>query len=229
MENKHLSQRRPMLWAISLCIAAALFTVVFDGLRLRPASVGSWRILLPAAVLTLTMFLGLLWQSRVRAAIRWNAALNQYAEREIAQARRRRVPPTTAEADGRDWDTVQALKDRLVGELLDLAYPVVLRQGVQGPSVDVELAIWHTIDDALQEMFQPTLVRADRTPPTWDFVLARLTKAVYQAVRRFGFRGSFADVEFGLWDAFHAQRCRRYCIDLLHALCRASGAASARR
>jgi hypothetical protein len=220
MEKKQLIQQRPVIWVIGVGIAVALFTLVFGGLRLRPMGVGSWRVLLPAVVLALTMFLGFLWQSRVRAAMRWNAVLNDYAEREIARARRRRVPPATVEADGRNWDTGQALKDRLVGEMLDLAYPVVFRLGVQGSSVDVELAIWHTIDDTLQEMFQPFLAGADRTPPTCDFVLARLTKTVYQAVRRFGFRGSFADVEFGLWDAFHARRCRRFCIDLLNALFR---------
>jgi hypothetical protein len=220
MENKQLIQRWSVIWVIGFCIAVVLVTVVFGGLRLRSVGAGSWRVLLPAVVLALTMFLGLLWQSRVRAALRWNAVLNDYAEREIARARRRRVSLATVEADGRNGDTVQALKDRLAGELLDLAYPVVLRQGIQGSSVDVELAMWHTIDDTLREMLQPLVAGADRTPLTCDFVLARLTKAVYQAVRRLGFRGSFADVEFGLWDAFHARRCRRSCIDLLQALFR---------
>jgi hypothetical protein len=222
MENKQLIQRRSVIWVIGFCIAVALVTAVFGGLRLRPMGAGSWRVLLPAIVLALTMFLGLLWQSRVRAALRWNAVLNDYAEREIARARRRGGSLATLEADERNGDSVQALKDRLAGELLDLSYPVVFRQGIQGASVDVELAIWHTIDDTLRDMLQPLLAEADRTPPTCDFVLARLTKGVYQAARRFGFRGSFADVEFGLWDAFHARRCRRYCIDLLQALFRRS-------
>src|SRR4029077_7306357 len=36
----------------------------------------------------------------------------------------------------------KAWKDHLAGELTELVYPVILRQGVKGPSIDVVLDIW---------------------------------------------------------------------------------------
>ncbi len=51
--------------------------------------------LLIAAVLTLTAFLAILavvWQTRARAARRWKALLDVYAQREIARQRPREIP-----------------------------------------------------------------------------------------------------------------------------------------
>jgi len=228
MENKWCVQRRPMIWAVSLCIAAAFFPLIFGGLRLRPTGVRGWQALLPAVVVALTVLLGLVWQNRFRAARRWKAVLDAYAEREIARDRGREVLPITIEAASGLSASLQTLKDRLAGELTDLAYPVVLRQGIEGFSVDVELAIWKAIDGTLQEILQPLLARSAPTPPASGIVLARLTKAVYQVVRR-GFRGTFADVEFGLWDAFHARNLPGRAHDLLQALFRKAREASEAR
>ena len=106
------------------------------------------------------------------------------------------------------WATPNAsntLNDRLAAELTDLAYPVALRQGVQGFSVDVELDIWRAIDGTLQEMPEPPLARASETLPVWEEALARSTDAAYQVALRRGFRGTFVDLELGLWDAFHEE------------------------
>jgi hypothetical protein len=81
--------------------------------------------------------------------------------------------------------------------------------------------IWKAIDDTLQEMLQPFLAGTAQTPPAAAIVLARLTKAVYQAALRCGFRGTFADVEFGLWDAFHTGNFAGHFKDLLP--CRVTG------
>jgi hypothetical protein len=98
-----------------------------------------------------------------------------------------------------------AAKDRLAGELTELAYPVALRQGVKGFSVDVELEIWKAIETALQRTPEPLLAMADRSPVA-DDVLARAADAVYRVALRRGFRGAFLDLELGLWDAVHAGR-----------------------
>jgi hypothetical protein len=228
MENKGCVQRWSVIWVVSFYIAAAFFPLIFGGLRLRPTGVRGWQALLPAGVVALTMLLGFVWQYRVRAARRWKAVLDAYAEREIARDRRREARPITVEAESRHSTSLRSLKDRLVGELTDLAYPVVLRQGIEGFSVDVELAVWKAIDTTLQEMLQPLLARSAPTPPASGVVLARLTKAVYQVVRR-GFRGTFADVELGLWDAFRAGNLPGHAPDLLHALFRKAREASEAR
>lgn len=184
-----------------------------------PANGRGWLILSAAAALALTVLHQVVWLYRGRFTRQWKALLDAYAEREIARDRRREAPPITAKIDNRDSYYLQTLKDRLVGELTDLAYPMVLRQGVKGFSVDVELAIWKAIDDTLLELLQP-LLAGTAQPPAPAIMLARLTKAVYQAALRRGFRGTFADVEFGLWDAYHTGNLKGNAKDLLHTLFR---------
>lgn len=222
MENKGCIQQRPAIWAFSFCVAVALSALVFGWLRVRPMDIRGWQALLPAAVVALTVLLGLVWQHRVRAAGRWKAALDAYTDREIARDRRRKAPAITVEADGRNLNSVKTLKDRLTEELTDLAYPVVLRQGVKGPSIDVELAVWKAIDATLQEMLQRLPLEMAQTPPASAIVLARLTKAVYWVALRHGFRGTFSDVEFGLWDAFLTAGFPGRAKELLRTLFRSS-------
>ena len=50
-----------------------------------------WQALLAAALLALTVVLGMVWQSRARAARRWNATLDAYCAREIGRDRRRKA------------------------------------------------------------------------------------------------------------------------------------------
>jgi hypothetical protein len=89
-----------------------------------------------------------------------------------------------------------AAKDRLAGELTELAYPVALRHGVNGFSIDVELEIWRAIEAAVRRM----------PLPAPDDVLARATDAAYRVALRRGFRGALLDLELGLWEAVHARR-----------------------
>jgi hypothetical protein len=98
-----------------------------------------------------------------------------------------------------------AAKDRLAGELTDLTYPVALRQGVNGFSIDVELEIWKAIQATLRRAPEPLLAMAFGAPAP-DDVLARVTEAAYRVALRRGFRGAFLDLELGLWDAVHARR-----------------------
>ncbi len=55
----------------------------------------SAQVMVAAAVLILAAVFGILWQSRARAARRLRAALDAFAEREMARARRRNPPKTT--------------------------------------------------------------------------------------------------------------------------------------
>jgi hypothetical protein len=96
-------------------------------------------------------------------------------------------------------------KDRLAGELAELAYPVALEQGVKGFSIDVELEIWRAIVAALRRTPDSLLAMPLAAPASED-VLARVTEAAYRVALRRGFRGPFLDLELALWDAVHARR-----------------------
>jgi hypothetical protein len=80
----------------AFCSAAVFGAGIAGGHRLWPADGGGWAALVAAAVLALTSVLGIVWQSRVRGTKQWRAALEDYAEREIAQDRRRKAPPAAA-------------------------------------------------------------------------------------------------------------------------------------
>jgi hypothetical protein len=97
----------------------------------------------------------------------------------------------------------KSAKDRLAGELAERAYPVALRHGVKGVSIDVELEIWKAIETAVRRMPEPLLLM-ESSPPALDDVLARVTDAAYRVALRRGFRGAFLDLELDLWDAVHA-------------------------
>jgi hypothetical protein len=179
-----------------------------------------WLDLLAGVAVALTVLRRVVWLYRDRFTRQWKAVLDAYAEREIARDRGREAPPTMVKTDRRDSDSLQILKDRVAGELTDLAFPVVLRQRVKGPSFDMELSIWKAIDGTLQELLRPLSAGTIQRPPASAIVLARLAMAVYQAALRSGFRGTFADVEFGLWDAFHAGNSPGKVKDLLSTLFR---------
>jgi hypothetical protein len=102
-----------------------------------------------------------------------------------------------------DHYTADAARERLVADLADIAYPVALRHGA-APSVDVELEVWHAIDRALrpgaawQRLLSPGRQR--------DQALAAASDAVYRVALRHGFKGSFLDLELGLWRALETAR-----------------------
>jgi hypothetical protein len=91
METNQTSRQKPgvVVWLAALCAVAVLGAGVAGELWLRPAEGGSWQALLPAAILALTAVLGIVWLARARAARRWNAAVDAYAEREIARSLRK--------------------------------------------------------------------------------------------------------------------------------------------
>jgi len=69
--------------------AAFLAAMGVTGLSLWLAPGDRVEVLLTAAALGLTTFLGIVWWSHARAERRWQAALDAYAEGEIARTQRR--------------------------------------------------------------------------------------------------------------------------------------------
>jgi cytochrome b len=62
----------------------------------RPADGQGWHVLVAAAVVALMALLRFIWLYRGHSNRRWKAALDAYAEREIARDRRRNAPPAVA-------------------------------------------------------------------------------------------------------------------------------------
>jgi hypothetical protein len=98
MENNRTGRRTPMfMGALAVfCAATVLGAAIAGGLWLRPTDGGGWQAFVAAAALALTSVLVIVWQSRARGTKQWRATLEAYAEREIAQDRRRKAPPTAA-------------------------------------------------------------------------------------------------------------------------------------
>ena len=91
MKNNWTSRRYPFSLIAPVAAGAAAVlaaAVLLGGLWLRPADGSAWPALLTAAALAAAAVLGVVWLSRARAARRFHAALNAYAEREIARNRR---------------------------------------------------------------------------------------------------------------------------------------------
>jgi len=94
-----------------------------------------------------------------------------------------------------------ALSDLCVADLTETALEVAMRQGVSRPSVDLEIALWHSLQAAARENKRPVTTRAGLMPDRKS-VLAKLTEAAYQTLLASGSKGSFIDLEIGLWNAF---------------------------
>jgi hypothetical protein len=86
MQNNWTGRRMPtfLLWSVPLLGAAELwFWLAYEhGVAVLPG----------AAALGMTAILGIVWLSRARAARRFNAVVDAYAEREIDRERRREEP-----------------------------------------------------------------------------------------------------------------------------------------
>jgi hypothetical protein len=89
----------------------------------------------------------------------------------------------------------EAVRDRFVGELTDAALEAAARYGVQGPSVEQELELWEALGRVVQEQGEQP------RGPECEQLLGELTEAAYEVALGHGFRGSFAEVELGLWRA----------------------------
>jgi hypothetical protein len=96
MENNGTGPRTSVfLIGLPACgFAAALAAGIVVGIQLWPAGGRGWLALPPVMVLALTSVLGIFWLSRDRRTRRWRAALDAYAEQEIARDRRREAAPS---------------------------------------------------------------------------------------------------------------------------------------
>jgi hypothetical protein len=87
--------------------------------------------------------------------------------------------------------------EALLGDLTDAAYPVLVRHGVRGSSVELEVEVGQAVEEALTR-------RQDGPAPhclAWPDLLAEVTRAAYEVALRRGFPRPFPDLELGLWRA----------------------------
>jgi hypothetical protein len=94
--------------------------------------------------------------------------------------------------------------EELAGELTNAAYPVVLKHGVKGSWVDVELDVWKAFRRELSRRAPGKAHTAgvdDHGRLMLEDRSAQLTRVAYEIALRRGFSGSFVDVELDLWKA----------------------------
>jgi len=101
--------------------------------------------------------------------------------------------------------TPRALSDQCVAQLTETALEVALRQGVNRPSVDLEIALWHSLKSAAEGARQPGTGGIDGLKPDRKSHLATMAEAAYRTALVSGIKGSFIDLEIGLWNAFRKE------------------------
>ena len=107
---------------------------------------------------------------------------------------------------GVETPAARVLADECVAELAETALEVTLRQGVNRPSVDLEIALWRSLQSAVGENKRRLASATVDLKPDRKLVLARLTEAAYRTALLSGLKGSFIDLEIGLWNAFSEVR-----------------------
>lgn len=90
-------------------------------------------------------------------------------------------------------ETEHAL-DEFTAGLADAAFPVAVRYGLKGATVDGELALWRALRRTVAGQRR-------REPASADDLRAEWTATLYAAALRRGFTGSFLDLELALWRA----------------------------
>jgi hypothetical protein len=90
-------------------------------------------------------------------------------------------------------DCGEKRRDDFAGRLADAAMTVTARHGVPGPSVERELALWHSLGEAVRD--------GDCAPGREEALLAKLTDAAYRVALEHGTGGPFVDLELDLWRA----------------------------
>jgi hypothetical protein len=90
-------------------------------------------------------------------------------------------------------DCGEKKRDDFAGRMADAALTVTARHDVNGPSVERELELWHSLGDVVRG--------ADCAPGREEALLARLTDAAYHVALTHGTRGSFVELELDLWRA----------------------------
>ena len=101
---------------------------------------------------------------------------------------------------------VRSVPEVLAAELTDAAYSMTLRRGLRDQWLDLELALWHALGDAIEKWgdLPPFVLGEGNLTPWQEDFLAELTEAAYRTALRFGVRGSFLEIELGLHRAFRA-------------------------
>lgn len=84
--------------------------------------------------------------------------------------------------------------DELAADLADAAFPVAVRYGMKGSTVDGELDLWRAVRQVVRRQHCGTGASEDELVAEW-------TATVYETALRRGFTGPFLDLELALWRA----------------------------
>src|SRR5207247_2529007 len=138
-----------------------------------------------------------------RAARRRNAALEAYADREIARARSRKVatrdrppPPLTPDA----------VEEPLAAELTSAVYTAALRRGLAGSWLELELGLWKALAEAVGKWRQDSLPAGppDEVARWREAFLRELTERAFAIALEQGVKGPPVEVELRLYQVLRS-------------------------
>lgn len=115
---------------------------------------------------------------------------------------------TTEHSTTNDTATLLAV---FAADLADAAYAVVLRHGIGGSWIDVQLEVWRALAETIRETdWQTVDANSLAEFAVWrEALLSRATEAAYRTALRHELQGPFVDVELDLHRALR-QIMERY-------------------
>jgi hypothetical protein len=164
------------------------------------------------ATLGVATFVGITWyasRARARDDLRWRAALDCYAEQELAKrtSPRRPHPSTLRATDMNDIsDIARDRKTRIedfAAELTRAVYPFMLRRMPRNSWLNMELGLWSALAETVQKWVRqkPSDASADLLAAWREGFLVEVTESAFYIALKNGIKGSLLEVELGLYRA----------------------------
>lgn len=99
-----------------------------------------------------------------------------------------------------------AFAEALAAELTSAAYPVALRQGVEGSWLKLELGLWRALAETVEKWSRelPPAESPDELTIWKEGFLLSLTEAAFCTALKQGIKGSLPKVELGLYRVFRS-------------------------
>jgi hypothetical protein len=105
-----------------------------------------------------------------------------------------------------------SLLENFAAELTSAAYPLVLRHGIRGSWINVELSLWRALAKTVKKWARewPTAGPPDEFNAWREGLQVDLTASAFCVAVKYGIKGPLLEVELGLSRAFRLEIGRRW-------------------